>query len=369
METSYLLIFSLAVAFLFSFASVPFVRIFAFKIKAIDVPRDNRRMHKNPTPRIGGVAIFFGFLVSYLCFCDVIDLPHLGVLIGAGLIILLGVFDDIKPIRAIYKLIVQIAAALIPVLMGLKIEFLTNLNIFSGDMIVIADYLSIPVTVIWIVGLTNALNLIDGLDGLAASIGTISSTCLLLMSLLFGRYEMLVPLAAMTGATLGFLPHNWYPARIFMGDTGALFLGYMLSVLSIDGFFKSYELITLIIPVIVLSLPLFDTTYAICRRLKNKQPIMQADRSHLHHLLVDIGFNKRQAVLILSAITALLSLTVIVLVTQGFNRTLLLLLASTVFFYAGRFYIKNKDIEKEYMEELQGEINKPEEEQSEGDGL
>ena len=355
METSYLFIFSLAVSFLFSFASVPFVRIFAFKIKAVDVPRDDRRMHSTPIPRIGGVAIFFGFLVSYLCFCDVIDLKHLGMLIGAGLIIAVGVFDDIKPIKAVYKLIVQIIAALFPVLMGLKIEFLTNLNIFSSDFVMLHDYLTIPVTVIWIVGLTNALNLIDGLDGLAASISTISSTCLLLLALLFGRFEMLVPLAAITGATLGFLPHNWYPAKIFMGDTGALFLGYMLSVMSIDGFFKSYELITLVIPIIVLGLPLFDTGFAICRRLKNKQPIMQADRSHLHHLLVDIGFNKRQAVLILAAITALLSLTTIVLVTQGINRTILLLVASTIFYYAGRFYIKNKGIEEEYMKEIQEE--------------
>ena len=353
METSYLFIFSLAVAFLFSFASVPFVRIIAFKIKAIDVPRDERRMHKTPIPRIGGVAIFFGFLVSYLCFSDVIDVKHLGILIGAGLIVLLGIYDDVKPIPAIYKLFIQIIAALIPVLMGLRIEFLTDPNIFSGEFFTIQEYLVIPVTVVWIVGLTNALNLIDGLDGLAVSVSTISSACLMIVALFFGRYEMLVPLAALTGASIGFLPHNWYPAKIFMGDTGALFLGYMLSTLSIDGFFKSYELITLIIPVIVLGLPLFDTGFVIIRRLKNKRPIMGADRSHLHHVLIDIGFNKRQAVLILAAITALLSLSAIVLVTQTFNRMLLLLAASTVFFYAGRFYIKNKDIEKEYMEEIE----------------
>ena len=161
METSYLFIFSMAVSFLFSFAAVPFVRIIAFKINAIDVPKDDRRMHSTPIPRIGGVAIFFGFVVSYLCFSDVIDIRHLGMLIGAGILIVLGVFDDIKPIRAIYKLIVQIIAALIPVLMGLRIEFLTDINIFSGEMVLLNEYLTIPVTVIWIVGLTNALNLID----------------------------------------------------------------------------------------------------------------------------------------------------------------------------------------------------------------
>jgi len=355
METSYLFIFSIAVAFLFSFASVPFVRIIAFKINAIDVPRDSRRMHSSPIPRIGGVAIFFGFFVSYLCFSEVIDVQHLGMLIGAGILIILGIFDDIKPIRAIYKLIVQIIAALIPVLMGLRIEFLTSLDIFSGDFVILKDYLTIPITVIWIVGLTNALNLIDGLDGLAVSVSTISSACLMIVALFFGRYEMLVPLAALTGASLGFLPHNWYPAKIFMGDTGALFLGYMLSTLSIDGFFKSYELITLAIPVIVLGLPLFDTGFVICRRIKNKRPIMSADRSHLHHFLVDIGFNKRQAVLILAAITALLSLSTIVLVTQTVNRMLLLLAASTIFYYAGSFYIKNKDIEEEYLKKLEEE--------------
>ena len=355
METSYYIIFSLAVAFIFSFSAVPFVRIFAFKVDAIDVPRDGRRMHKNPVPRIGGLAIYFGFLVSFFCFYQVIEMKDVGVIIGATLLVILGIFDDMKPIKAIYKLLVQIAAAAIPVIMGLKIEIFTDFNIFSSNLSINLGFLAIPITIIWIIALTNALNLIDGLDGLAASVATISSICLIIVALYMGNPVVAIPLAAIAGATLGFLPYNLNPAKIFMGDTGALFLGYMLATLSIDGFFKSYATITLVIPIIVLGLPLFDTGFAIIRRIANKKHIMEPDRSHLHHRLIDAGFNQRQAVLILCAISTLLSLAVIVLVTQGINRMILLLLASTVFYYGGQFYVRNLNVEEEYMEKLNGE--------------
>jgi UDP-GlcNAc:undecaprenyl-phosphate GlcNAc-1-phosphate transferase len=353
MDTNFLILFSLIVAFLFSFAAVPFVRVLAFKIGAVDVPRDARRMHTSPIPRIGGLAIYFGFLVSLFCFSTVIDMKMIGILIGASLLVLLGILDDRKPIRALYKLIVQIVAAAIPVAMGLKIAFLTNINIFSGDASMNLGFLAIPVTVIWIVGLTNALNLLDGLDGLAAGVTAISSVCLMIVALFNESYEMLLPLAAIAGSTIGFLPYNLNPAKIFMGDTGALFLGYILATLSIDGFFKSYAAITFIIPLIVLGLPLFDTSFAIIRRVAKGKPIMAPDRSHLHHRLVDAGFTQRQTVGILCAISGLLSLAAIVLITKGVNRMLLMLVASTAFYYGGKFYIKNKGYEKEFIDKLE----------------
>jgi UDP-GlcNAc:undecaprenyl-phosphate GlcNAc-1-phosphate transferase len=356
MDINFLIIFSLIVAFLFSFASVPFVRVLAFKIGAIDVPKDARRMHSSPIPRIGGLAIYFGFLVSFFCFGTVIDEKMVGVLIGATLLILLGIFDDVKPIRALYKLIVQVVAASIPVIMGLRIAFLTNINIFSGDASLNLGFLAIPVTIIWIVGLTNALNLIDGLDGLAAGVTTISAICLMIVALFNNRYEMLLPLSAIAGATIGFLPYNLNPAKIFMGDTGALFLGYILATLSIDGFFKSYAAITFIIPLIVLGLPLFDTSFAIIRRAVKGKPIMAPDRSHLHHRLVDAGFTQRQTVGILCAISGLLSLAAIVLVTKGVNRMIFMLVASTAFYYGGKFYIKNKNYEQEFLKKIDEDI-------------
>lgn len=352
MDLNFLIIFSLIVAFLFSFAAVPFVRVLAFKIGAVDVPKDNRRMHSSPIPRIGGLAIYFGFIVSLFCFSTVIDMKMVGILIGASLLVLLGIIDDIKPIRALYKLIVQLIAAVIPVSLGLKIAFLTNINIFSGEASLNLGFLAIPITIIWIVGLTNALNLIDGLDGLAAGVTTISAICLMIVALFNNRYEMILPLAALAGATIGFLPYNLNPAKVFMGDTGALFLGYILATLSIDGFFKSYAAITFIIPLIVLGLPLFDTSFAIIRRAVNKKPIMSPDRSHLHHRLVDAGFTQRQTVGILCAISGLLSLAAIVLITKGFNRMLLMLVASTAFYYGGKFYINNKDIEQNFLKKI-----------------
>ena len=267
------------IAFLLSYVSVPLVRVLAFKCGAVDVPKDSRRMHKTPIPRMGGLAIFFGFIVSYLCFAPVIEPKHLGILSGALILILVGIVDDRRPLRALTKLVFQLIAAIIPVLMGLRIEFLTNPTFLTQNATFSISFISIPVTVIWIVGLTNALNLIDGLDGLAAGISTIASISLIAVCVIFGSTNSLIPLIAIAGATIGFLPYNVNPAKIFMGDTGALFLGYMLSTLSVDGLFKGFAAISFIIPLIVLGLPLFDTSFAIFRRLLKGQQGDQKSQS------------------------------------------------------------------------------------------
>jgi len=348
------------IAFLLSYVSVPLVRVLAFKCGAVDVPKDSRRMHKTPIPRMGGLAIFFGFIVSYLCFADTIEPKHLGILAGALILVCTGIIDDRRPLRAMTKLVFQLIAALIPVLMGLRIDFLTNPIIFLENATFNISFLSIPITIIWIVGLTNALNLIDGLDGLAAGISTIASVSLIVVCVIFGSTNSLIPLIAIAGATIGFLPYNINPAKIFMGDTGALFLGYMLATLSVDGFFKSFAAISFIIPLIVLGLPLFDTSFAIFRRLLNGQPIMKPDRSHLHHKLVDAGFSQRQAVGILCTISGLFSLSSIVWITAGWKRMLIMLGVAVIYCFACKFYIDNKKCETEFFSHL-------EEEKREGD--
>ena len=352
MDSKNLMLLSLAVAFFISYMSIPVVRLIAFKIGAVDVPKDKRRMHKTPVPRMGGLSIFFGFLVSYLCFTPTIEVKHLGILIGATILVITGIIDDKYAIRASVKLLFQLVAAVIPVCLGLKIEFLTNPNFFSDKALMMLGSLSIPITIIWIIGLTNALNLIDGLDGLAGGIAAISSICLVIVALSTGNTVTIIPLAAIAGATLGFLPYNMNPAKIFMGDTGALFLGYMLATLSVDGFFKSYAAINFLIPFIVLGLPIFDTSFAILRRIIHKKPIMSPDRSHLHHRLVDKGFSQREAVGILCSITGLLSLTSIVWVTEGWKRMCLMLIVSIVYLFAIKFYVHNKSCEEDFFDNL-----------------
>lgn len=345
------------IAALLSYVAVPIVRILAFKCDAVDVPRDSRRMHKTPIPRMGGLAIFFGFVVSFFCFMETIEIKDIGILIGATILVFTGIIDDRRPLRAMTKLVFQLIAAIIPVALGLKIEFITNLNVFSENAVTMLNFLSVPITIIWIVALTNALNLIDGLDGLAGGIATISSITLIIVEIIFHRQGALIPLAAIAGATIGFLPYNINPAKIFMGDTGALFLGYMLATLSVDGFFKSFAAISFIIPLIVLGLPLFDTSFAIFRRLIKGQPIMKPDRSHLHHKLVDAGFSQRQAVGILCTISGLFSLATIVWVTSGFKRMIIMLIVAIIYCFACKFYINNKKCEDEFFKKLEDGTN------------
>lgn len=352
---NFTLLLCFVIAFLLSYVSVPVVRVLAFKCGAVDVPKDSRRMHKTPIPRMGGLSIFFGFLVSYLCFSETIEPKHLGVLAGAFILVCTGIIDDRRPLRAVTKLVFQIIAAIIPVLMGLRIEFLTNPIIFSDTATLNLSFLSIPVTVIWIVGLTNALNLIDGLDGLAGGIASIASVSLIVVCVVFGKTDMLIPLLAIAGSTIGFLPYNMNPAKIFMGDTGALFLGYMLAALSVDGFFKSFAAISFIIPLIVLGLPIFDTSFAIFRRLLKGQPVMKPDRSHLHHKLVDAGFSQRQAVGILCTISGLFSLSAIVWITAGLKRMLIMAAVAVLYCFACKFYVDNKKCEDEFFKHLNEE--------------
>ena len=320
---------ALAIALLVSFLMTPLVKTFAHRVGAVDVPRDSRRMHDHPIPRMGGLAIFLGFLFSTLIFVD-LTAEVQGMLLGAVIIVVLGIFDDIYALGAKFKFIVQILAALIAVFAGNRIEVISNPNIFSSNPWWELGILSIPVSVIWIVAVTNSVNLIDGLDGLACGVSTISSMSMLVIAMAVSDGEVALLMAALVGACIGFIPYNLNPAKIFMGDTGSTFLGYILAMVSIQGLFKFYTIISFVVPFLMLGLPIFDTCFAFVRRILNGQSPMTADRSHVHHRLIDMGLSQKQAVAVLYVISAILGLSAVVLTTSTPIKAILLLFALCV---------------------------------------
>ena len=316
------IILALAVAFLISFAATPMVISLAHKIGAIDVPKDARRVHKKPTPLIGGLAIFLGFIVSVICFA-VIDKETAGILIGCVIIVTVGMIDDITDMKAIVKLLCQIVAAAVVVYSGVRIEHFANpfARFGLGDPYIVLNFwVSVAVTIFWITGICNAVNLIDGLDGLAVGVSSIASICMLAMTLITQNLNVAIVTAAVAGAGFGFLPYNFNPAKIFMGDTGALFLGFILACISVQGFLKLSAVISFAIPILVLGLPIFDTMFAIIRRVLTGRSPMSPDRGHLHHRLLDMGFSQKQTVAILYTLTAVLCLTAVVISTRGYRR-------------------------------------------------
>ncbi len=305
-------------AFIFSvllaFALTPVIRVLAFRIGAVDTPKDNRRMHREPIPLIGGLGIFLSFSISALLFLETIDLKIIGMLLGMLVIALIGIADDIRPLRPTRKLLGQIIAALFPVLTGTKIEFI----MVAGEPYYFSAFWSIFLTILWIVGITNAINLIDGLDGLACGVSVISSFCLVLTAIISSSHSSIALLSLLlAGACLGFLPFNLHPAKMFMGDTGALTLGFCLSVISVLGVFKFNALVSFLVPFLILGLPASDTISSIIRRLARRKSPFSPDRGHLHHKLIDMGFSQRASVLILYAISALLGICAVMFTTDN----------------------------------------------------
>ena len=300
-------------AALLTYAMTPPVRVLAFIIGAVDVPTDSRRMHVKPTPRIGGLAIFVGFAVASLVFGE-INTELLAILVGGFILIVLGVIDDVKRLGAWVKFFVQLGVAGIAVLMGIKIDYIT----IFGNLIEFGPF-SIPITILWIVGLTNAINLLDGLDGLACGVSGIMSLSLLGVVLIQRDLNSAILTAVLAGSCFGFLPYNMNPARIFMGDTGALFLGYTLSIISIQGMFKLHTVLSFIVPLALFALPLLDTVSAFVRRLIHKESPFSPDRKHLHHKLVDLGFTQKEAVRLLYAVCGMLGLVAITFTERVFG--------------------------------------------------
>ncbi|MDY5612255.1 MraY family glycosyltransferase [Dysosmobacter sp.] len=345
-------VLALLVALVVSFLMTPVVKTFAYKVGAIDVPKDNRRMHKVPIPRLGGLAIFIGFMVSILLFAE-ISAEMKSILLGAVIIVVLGVVDDIMALPAMLKFVVQIAAALIPALNGVQILAFSNPNIFSESLYWVLGGLSVPFTVLWIVAITNAVNLIDGLDGLANGVSAISATTMLVIALVGGQTQVSIVLAALVGACVGFMPYNMNPAKMFMGDTGATFLGFILATMSIQGLFKYYAVVSFVVPFLILGLPIFDTAFAFIRRVAHGQSPMHADRSHIHHRLIDMGLNQKQAVATLYVISAILGLSAVVLTTSGEQKAMLMFAALCIVGAVAARVVFPREVREELKEELE----------------
>ena len=263
-----IILLTLGVSFLVSFATTPLVKKLATKIGAMDVPKDDRRMHKVPIARIGGLAIFFGLVAGVLLFAD-ISKELRGILYGSVIIVVMALLDDLYDLKYWIKLIVQISAALVAVGSGVVIEVVSNPNIFSSNPWLVLGSFSIPITVIWIVAITNSVNFIDGLDGLAVGVSSISAISMLVIAVFLSEPNVAIVMAALAGGCLGFMPYNLNPAKIFMGDTGALFIGYILATVSIQGLFKFYAIMSFAVPFLILGLPIFDFLFAFFRRLLN----------------------------------------------------------------------------------------------------
>lgn len=340
------LIMAFGISATIAYAATPFVKQWAERVKAIDVPKDNRRVHKTPTPLLGGLAIYFACIIGMLLFVS-LDKKILGVLAGATLIVVCGYFDDIKPLSPKTKFAVQIIAAVIVMYCGVRIDRVTNpfQFIYKANWIELGIF-AYPITLLWIVGLTNAFNLIDGLDGLAAGVSAISSVTLLTVALLIGPgdYYIIVLTAILAGSILGFLPYNFNPAKIFMGDTGAMFLGYMLSVISVMGVLKSATALSMLVPIFAMGLPIFDTLFAMIRRFASGKSMVEGDKGHLHHRLLAKGYSQKKAVLTLYSVSAVLGIGAVALVETKLKTAYILVFVVFLLASMGAKYLGLLDI-------------------------
>ncbi len=289
-------------------AATPLVRRLALRAGAVDQPSE-RKAHQRSLPSWGGLAIIVGFLVAALAAGAAHQMPlrsFLGILIGALLVALVGLVDDRKELPAKLKLALQIVSVTPLLLAGVTIEMISH-PFARHQAVTLAPWLSGLVTVAWVVGVTNAINLIDGLDGLAAGVAAISCVALAFIALLWGQLGVAILCAALAGAAVGFLPWNWHPAAIFMGDTGAYFLGYVIAAVTIQGAFKMAAAIAIFVPLLVLAVPLLDTLLSPLRRLLRGRAAFAPDRDHLHHRLVALGIPGSRVVLLTYAVTAVCS--------------------------------------------------------------
>ncbi len=343
----YVYVFAFLLAFFISLIVTPLTKPLAFKFKVLAHP-NARSMHKTPTGLLGGLAIFSGFmitmLVTMLFVKDFRTTQFYGFMAGGVIIWVLGVFDDKYALSAKIKLLGQVIAAIIVIATG------STINFYNWPLPDFLNNYGSVLTFFWIIGIINAINIIDGVDGLAAGVSAISSLCMAILCFISGTPTAVILSAALAGSTLGFLPRNFHPAEVFMGDNGAMFLGYVLAVSSIIGVYKEYALLSVIISFLVLAFPIFDVSFAILRRALNGKPIMIADRGHLHHKLYDMGFSERHTVAILYTITIVTGFLAIIIaidniVTIMIVFTFLAILFVMVISYRRRVIQRKKALE------------------------
>ena len=330
---TYSIIIAIVTAALIAYFCVPLAIRVALRIGAMDEP-NQRKVHQVAMPRVGGIAIFLAFFLSVLIFIPKSAQIN-GLIIGAAIIFIAGLLDDVFNLPAWVKLIPQLLAASIAVYSGIVVSFVTNP--FNG--MVNLGYLSIPITLIWIVGITNAINLIDGLDGLAAGVTAIAGCTMGIVTLLNGQTVAAVMAFILVASTIGFLPYNFYPARTFMGDCGSNLLGFVLGCLAVLGLAKSAAIISLFIPIVILVIPIFDTFFAIVRRIYNKTPIFSPDKDHLHHRLMGMGFSHQNSVLIIYGISCFFGVIAVVISTISSPKATLVLSLLLLLIVLGAFKI------------------------------
>lgn len=313
-------------------AATPWVRRQAFRWGAVDRP-NARKVHKGVMPRLGGLAVYAGFVTAVLVTIQPTRSLY-GLLLGMTLIMLLGALDDIRGLSPRVKLAGQVAAALVLLPLGVQVYFVTNP--FNGH-IVDVGWLGIPITIFWVVAVTNAVNLIDGLDGLAGGVSCIAALTMAVVGWTqwqvfgaAGQREIIMLALLLAAALLGFLRYNFHPAKIFLGDSGSMLLGYTLAVMAIMGLTKSVTAVSVLVPLVILGIPLLDTFFAVLRRYHRHRPIFQPDKEHLHHQLLALGLSHRQAVLVIYGISALLGASAVVLNLVATDQALALLVVLAV---------------------------------------
>ncbi|GHU49934.1 undecaprenyl-phosphate alpha-N-acetylglucosaminyl 1-phosphate transferase [Clostridia bacterium] len=357
---------SFILAFIVAFVTTPMAIKLAPRIGALDVPKDERRVHTKAMPRFGGLGIFFGIIVSALLAAFVL-IPLMspefqdgritklaGILVGGVLMYVVGAVDDLKGMPAKLKFACQVVCAAVVWGFGARITFFSNFD--GGQSYYLGDVLSFISTILWIVGITNTINLIDGLDGLAAGVAAIASVSITYTAFISEyMFTATIIMISVAGGALGFLPFNFHPARTFMGDGGSLFLGFMLASVSIIGPMKSATVIALIVPVLVLGVPIFDTCFAILRRLYTGRPIMEADKGHLHHRLMAAGMGQKRSVLTLYGISGIMGVAAILFSKRLYFESVALLVISVIFIYilladAAGSYFKRRGVNTEVEE-------------------
>src|SRR5690554_335737 len=303
----FLMIFS---TLLFVAFFIPFIKKIAIHINAIDIPND-RKVHKVPIPRLGGLGIYFGFLLGYMLFGEPNDIMN-AILIGSFIIVLTGVVDDIKPLKSSTKFMGQLAAAMVVVFYG---NILLK-DIRAFDLYIDFGFFTYPLTIFFILGCINCMNFIDGLDGLAAGISSIYFLTIGIIAIIQKKMGLdFVLTFTMLGSTLGFLVHNFHPASIFMGDSGSMFLGFIISIIALLGF-KNVTMTSLIIPLLILAIPILDVIFAILRRSIKRQKITTPDKYHIHHQLLNRNLSQRTVVLIIYVINLLFAAASIVYILK-----------------------------------------------------
>ncbi len=320
----------IAVAFLVSLALTPVAIKLARKLNIVDIP-NQRKVHTTPTPRMGGIAIYAGFVLGTLALA-VYTRQVAALLIAVTIVMFTGLVDDIKGISPKVKLLGQIIASLVLVQAGFYVEFITNP--FTGGIISLGWW-GIPITVLWLTGISNTINLIDGLDGLASGVSVIAAAATAIVCLAQGEVLSAALAGVVAGAACGFLPWNFHPAKTFMGDCGSLTLGFLLGALALMGLSKGATVISVFIPFIILGVPIFDTFFAIIRRLFLKKHIFEADKMHLHHSLLSLGMSHRQTVLTIYALALIMGLAAVLMAVLTSSQAVIVLALVTVATFAG----------------------------------